>query len=216
MQLVPNSALSILLRRNWLNCPVGPRLRAGPRSLDLCRGRQRPTNSFTSKVRAIPPGSISAFMLSSKHLTIARLPPRFSTRHLAPNLAIEFGQQPLRAASSSLAALSPSQMGSKGSNTARWHPNAAERVASASSRPRYDRGNWRGAFQDPIAAPLATFSARRSFSVTGLPTSSQTLFGVSPECFAAEQLAFVHVPWIGVIRCAYERLPPPWWSQRLF
>ena len=27
----------------------------------------------------------------------------------------------------------------------------------------------------------------------------KTLFGVSPECFAAEQLAFVHVPRIGVI-----------------
>ena len=78
MQLVP---LALFLGRIGPNCPVGPRLRAGPPAL----------------THAIPRESISAFMLSSKHLTIARLPPHLSTRHLAPNLAIidEFGQRPL-------------------------------------------------------------------------------------------------------------------------
>ena len=47
---------------------------------------------------------------------------------------------------------------------------------------------------------------------------SEDPFGVSPECFAAEQLAFVQIREYpkGVIRCAYEQLPPPWWSLRLF
>ena len=147
-----------LLRQKWAQLSGGSPFARWPAGLDLCGGRaNRPTNSFTSKAPAIPPGSISAFMLPSKHLTIARLPPHFSTRHLGRNLAIEFGQRPLRAASSYLAALSPSQMGSKCSITARWHPNAAERVASASSRPRYGRGNWRGAFQDPMRRPSPLF-----------------------------------------------------------
>ena len=154
MQLVPSA---LFLGRIGPNCPVGPRLRAGPPALTSAADAPTDQPTFTSKAHAIPRGSISAFMLSSKHLTMARLPLHFSTRHLAPNLAIEFGQRPLRAASSSLAALSPSQMGSKGSITARWHPNAAERVASASSRPRYGRGNWRGAFQDPMRRPSPLF-----------------------------------------------------------
>ena len=43
-------------------------------------------------------------------------------------------------------------------------------------------------------------------------------FGVSPECFATGQLVFVQNRKYskGVIRCGYEQLPPPWWSQRLF
>jgi hypothetical protein len=51
-----------------------------------------------------------------------------------------------------------------------------------------------------------------------ITSGSEDPFGVSPECFAAEQLAFVQIREYpkGVTRCAYEQWPPPWWSLRLF
>jgi hypothetical protein len=45
---------------------------------------------------------------------------------------------------------------------------------------------------------------------------SEDPFRVSPECFAAEQTVPDPEDPNGVIRCAYEQLPPSWWSQRLF